>query len=73
MVEIPEDEPDPSVWGQNFRGQYEAYGRTERTSDLVQYSKYGRYEGSEAFSEAYYDEIGDPPQWCYPAKACRPN
>ena len=50
VVEIPEDEPDPRVWGQNFRGQYEAYSRTDRTSDLVQYSKYGRYGGSEAFS-----------------------
>lgn len=50
VVAIPEDEPDPSVWGRNFRAHYEAYLRTLRTSELVQYSKYGRYGGSEAFS-----------------------
>jgi nitrite reductase (cytochrome c-552) len=50
VVDIQPDEPDPEIWGRNFRGQYEAYTRTERTSDLVDYSKYGRYGGSEAFS-----------------------
>ncbi len=51
IVEIAENEPDPAVWGRNFPTQYEAYIRTMRTSELVQYSQYGRYGGSEAFSK----------------------
>lgn len=51
IVEIPENEPDPTVWGRNFPNQYEAYIKTLRTSELVKYSAYGRYGGSEAFSK----------------------
>lgn len=51
VVEIADDEPDPAVWGRNFPGQYEAYIKTMRTSELVKYSAYGRYGGSEAFSK----------------------
>lgn len=51
IVEIREDEPDPAVWGRNFPNQYEAYIKTLRTSELVKYSAYGRYGGSEAFSK----------------------
>ncbi len=51
VVEIADDEPDPAVWGRNFPGQYEAYVKTMRTSELVKYSAYGRYGGSEAFSK----------------------
>ncbi len=50
VVEVAEGEPDPSVWGRNFPAHYEAYLRTMRTSELVSYSPYGRYGGSEAFS-----------------------
>jgi nitrite reductase (cytochrome c-552) len=48
---IPEDEPDPAVWGKNFPFQYDALMRTLRTSDLAPYSPYGRYGGSESFSK----------------------
>ncbi len=51
IVQIAEDEPDPAVWGRNFPRQYEAYVRTMRTSELIQYSRFGRYGGSEAFSK----------------------
>jgi nitrite reductase (cytochrome c-552) len=50
VTEIPHQEPDLSVWGENFPSQYDAYVRTEETSDVVDYSRYGRYGGSEAFS-----------------------
>lgn len=51
IVEIKDDEPDPAVWGRNFPNEYEAYIKTMRTSELVKYSDYGRYGGSEAFSK----------------------
>jgi nitrite reductase (cytochrome c-552) len=44
-------EPDPAKWGVNFPREYSAYMKTMRTSELVQYSKWGRYGGSEAFSK----------------------
>ena len=50
IVEIKDDEPDPAVWGRNFPNEYEAYIKTMKTSELVKYSDYGRYGGSEAFS-----------------------
>jgi nitrite reductase (cytochrome c-552) len=50
IVEIKDDEPDPAVWGRNFPHEYEAYIKTVKTSELVKYSDYGRYGGSEAFS-----------------------
>ncbi|MDR7522644.1 MAG: ammonia-forming cytochrome c nitrite reductase subunit c552 [Armatimonadota bacterium] len=51
VVDIPLDEPDPAVWGRNFPLQYEAFVKTMRTSELVRYSAFGRYGGSEAFSK----------------------
>ncbi len=50
VAEIPDDEPDPAVWGRNFPAEYDAYKRTMNTSELTKYSTYGRYGGSEAFS-----------------------
>lgn len=51
VAEIEENEPDPAVWGQNFPTHYEALVKTMRTSELVKYSVYGRYGGSESFSK----------------------
>ncbi|MBM3241818.1 ammonia-forming cytochrome c nitrite reductase subunit c552 [Candidatus Poribacteria bacterium] len=51
VVEVKENEPNPAVWGQNFPRHYEALMRTMRTSELVKYSLYGRYGGSESFSK----------------------
>jgi len=51
IVEIPELEPDPEVWKANFPREHEAYMKTMRTSEMVQYSKWGRYGGSESFSK----------------------
>lgn len=51
IVEIPPGEPDPEVWKINFPREYEAYMLTVRTSEMDQYSKWGRYGGSEAFSK----------------------
>jgi nitrite reductase (cytochrome c-552) len=50
IVEIPKGEPDPAKWEVNFPREYSAYMKTTKTSQLVDYSKYGRYGGSEAFS-----------------------
>ncbi len=51
IVEIKDDEPDPAVWGRNFPNEYEAHLKTMKTSELIRYSDYGRYGGSEAFSK----------------------
>jgi nitrite reductase (cytochrome c-552) len=51
VVEIPDGEPDAAVWGRDFPNQYEAYLKTMKTSELVKYSDYGRYGGSEAYSK----------------------
>jgi len=51
VVEIKDDESDPDVWGKNYPREYDAYMRTLETSDFDEYSKYGRYGGSEAFSK----------------------
>jgi nitrite reductase (cytochrome c-552) len=50
LVDIPPGEPDPAVWGRNFPQHYESWRNTLRTSQFDDYSKYGRYGGSEAFS-----------------------
>ena len=50
LTDIADDEPDPAVWSKNFPRQYELYMKTTKTSELVKYSQYGRYGGSEAFS-----------------------
>jgi nitrite reductase (cytochrome c-552) len=45
VVDIPEGELDPAVWGQNFPSQYDTFGRTEEN--------YGEtpYGGSEPYSK----------------------
>ena len=50
VVDVADDEPDPALWGRNFPAEYDAYLRTMRTAELVSYSPFGRYGGSEAFS-----------------------
>ena len=50
IVEIAPGEPDPARWAPNFPQQYEDWRRTLQTSTFDDYSKYGRYGGSEAFS-----------------------
>ena len=50
VTEVKPEEPDPGVWGRNFPAEYDAYMKTMRTADLIGYSTYGRYGGSEAFS-----------------------
>ena len=51
IVDIPDMEPDPAVWKQNFPDEYDDYMKTMKTSELADYSKYGRYGGSEAFNK----------------------
>lgn len=51
IVEISPGDPDPEVWKVNFPREYEAYMRTVRTSEMDEYSKWGRYGGSESFSK----------------------
>ncbi|MDP2209587.1 MAG: ammonia-forming cytochrome c nitrite reductase subunit c552 [Bacteroidota bacterium] len=51
LKEIPEGEPDPAVWRDNFPREYDSYIKTMRTSELEDYSKYGRYGGSESFQK----------------------
>ncbi|MCX7918135.1 MAG: ammonia-forming cytochrome c nitrite reductase subunit c552 [bacterium] len=50
LVDIQENEPDSAIWGKNFPREYEGLMKTMKTSELVYYSTYGRYGGSEAFS-----------------------
>ncbi len=51
IVDIPPGEPDPEKWRTNFPRQYDSYIKTMRTSELIEYSKWGRYGGSESFSK----------------------
>ncbi len=51
IVEISPGDPDPEAWKVNFPREYEAYMRTVRTSEMDEYSKWGRYGGSESFSK----------------------
>jgi nitrite reductase (cytochrome c-552) len=51
IVDIPPGEPDPDKWKANFPREYDAYMKTVRTSEMIEYSKWGRYGGSEAFSK----------------------
>jgi nitrite reductase (cytochrome c-552) len=51
VVEISPGEPDPAVWGQNFPRQYETWNQTMTSVAFAEYSKYGRYGGSEAFQK----------------------
>lgn len=55
VAEIAEGEPDPEVWGQNFRGQYDSYSRTERSEQLISYAEIGRYGGPEPYSKLERD------------------
>ncbi len=57
VVDIPPREPNPEVWGQNFPQQYEGWKNTMLTSKFDDYSKYGRYGGSEAFQKL--DKVPD--------------
>lgn len=45
IIEIPEDELDPAVWGQNFPMQYEMFQRTEENYGATPYG------GSEPYSK----------------------
>ena len=51
IVEIAPGEPDPEKWSVNFPREYSAYMKTVKTSELADYSKWGRYGGSEAFNK----------------------
>jgi len=51
ITDIAQDEPDPARWKENFPQEYDDYLKTMRTSELADYSKYGRYGGSEAYSK----------------------
>jgi nitrite reductase (cytochrome c-552) len=51
ITDIAQDEPDPTRWKENFPQEYDDYLKTMRTSELADYSKYGRYGGSEAYSK----------------------
>ena len=51
IVEIAPGEPDPAKWEVNFPREYSAYMKTLKTSEMIEYSKWGRYGGSEAFSK----------------------
>lgn len=51
IIDIPENELDPLVWKQNFPREYDSFRMTMQTRELVQYSKWGRYGGSENFSK----------------------
>ncbi|MHB1131248.1 MAG: ammonia-forming cytochrome c nitrite reductase subunit c552 [Chloroflexota bacterium] len=51
VVDVPAGEPDSAVWGQNFPHQYGSWKDTLTTTAFQQYSKYGRYGGSENFQK----------------------
>ena len=51
LVDIAPGEPNSDLWKPNFPREYSGYVKTMRTSELVTYSKWGRYGGSEAFSK----------------------
>ena len=55
LVDIAPGEPNSDLWKPNFPREYDGYIKTMKTSELAQYSKWGRYGGSETFSklEAY--------------------
>lgn len=50
VAAVAPNEPDAAAWGENFPAQYDRYKMTMKTSELEEYSAYGRYGGSEAFS-----------------------
>jgi nitrite reductase (cytochrome c-552) len=51
LVDIAQGEPNSDLWKPNFPREYSGYIKTMKTSEMVQYSKWGRYGGSEAFSK----------------------
>jgi nitrite reductase (cytochrome c-552) len=51
VADVADMEPDPAKWGVNFPHHYEMYMRTVHTAEMADYSPYGRYGGSEAFSK----------------------
>lgn len=46
ITKIEPLEPDPDKWRVNFPKHYDAYMKTYRTADLVDYPKFGKYGGS---------------------------
>lgn len=57
VTEIPAREPNPEVWGQNFPLQFEGWKNTMKSTTFAEYSKYGRYGGSEAYQKL--DKVPD--------------
>ncbi len=55
VVEVKPGEPDPSIWGQNFKGEYDGYLQSAKTADLVNYKAVGKYEGPVPFSRLDWD------------------
>lgn len=55
VTEVQPGEPDPAIWGQNFRPEYDGYLRGARTADLVNYKTVGKYEGPVPFSRLDWD------------------
>jgi nitrite reductase (cytochrome c-552) len=51
IEELQAGEPDPAKWKVNFPQEYSDYMKTLDTETLFNYSKWGRYGGSEAFSK----------------------
>jgi nitrite reductase (cytochrome c-552) len=49
IVEIPEDELDPAVWGQNFPVQYEMFMRTQENTGQTPYGGSDPYSKLERF------------------------
>jgi nitrite reductase (cytochrome c-552) len=48
---IAAGDPNSDDWKVNFPREYDGYIKTMKTSEMVAYSKWGRYGGSEAFSK----------------------
>lgn len=55
VTEVGDKEPDPKVWGQNFRGEYDSYLKQARTKELVSYLTAGKYGGSDAYPKLEKD------------------
>lgn len=51
IVDIPSDAIAPEIWKQNFPREYDGHMKTLRTAELINYSRWGRYGGSESFSK----------------------
>ncbi len=51
VVEIAAGEVDPQVWGQNFPQQFDSWQNTLKSVLYAEYSKYGRYGGSDNYQK----------------------